>query len=289
VSEDNNINTIGLFRPRWLKKSGVFLLFFLVETMVFAIITLSPYLSKTALLGFRSGLTAALLVIAWFLRRSERGKSYWPVFYAFFVAGAAVLISGLFSNDLLSLFGQTITTPQGIAVAKFSESILRVLPILVLMPIVGFDWRSMYLKTGKVRLWLPIAMAALIVFPALAYFPLNSSQAGLLDKLLPLWPWILLFVLSNGFMEELLYRGLFLQKYEPFLGKGLSNILTAIVFALMHTQVTYAAQMIQFLVIVLVLSLIWGILIQKTDSLWGAVLFHAAGDCLIIFGAYASM
>jgi len=57
----------------------------------------------------------------------------------------------------------------------------------------------------------------------------------------------------------------------------------------MHTQVTYAAQMIQFLVIVLVLSLIWGILIQKTDSLWGAVLFHAAGDCLIIFGAYASM
>jgi membrane protease YdiL (CAAX protease family) len=57
----------------------------------------------------------------------------------------------------------------------------------------------------------------------------------------------------------------------------------------MHTQVTYAAQMIQFLAIVLVLSLIWGILIEKTDSLWGAVLFHAAGDCLIIFGAYASM
>jgi membrane protease YdiL (CAAX protease family) len=47
--------------------------------------------------------------------------------------------------------------------------------------------------------------------------------------------------------------------------------------------------MIQFLVIVLVLSLIWGILIQKTNSLWGAVLFHAAGDCLIIFGAYVSM
>ena len=96
-------------------------------------------------------------------------------------------------------------------------------------------------------------------------------------------------MLSNGFMEELLYRGLFLQKYEPFLGKGMSNILTATVFAIMHTQVTYAAQMIQFLVIVLVLSLIWGFLIQKSDSLWGAVLFHAAGDCLIIFGAFASI
>jgi membrane protease YdiL (CAAX protease family) len=110
-----------------------------------------------------------------------------------------------------------------------------------------------------------------------------------LEKLLPLWPWILLFVLSNGFMEELLYRGLFLQRYEPFLGKGLSNVLTAVVFAIMHTQVTYAAEMIMFLTIVLVLSLIWGALIQKSDSLWGAVLFHAAGDCLIIFGAFASM
>jgi membrane protease YdiL (CAAX protease family) len=283
------MNNISISQPGWLKKSSVFLLFFIVETMVFALITLSPYLPQTALLGFHAGLTAVLLIIALFLRRSGKGKPYWPVFYAFFVAGAAVLTSGLFSGDLLRLFKQTVATPQGIALAKFSESILRVIPILVLMPVMGFDWRSMYLAAGKVRFWLPIAIAAFVVFPALAYFPLSSSQAGVLDKLLPLWPWILLFVLSNGFMEELLYRGVFLKRYEPFLGKGLSIILTAIVFALMHTQVTYAAQMIQFLVIVLVLSLIWGILIQKTDSLWGAVLFHAAGDCLIIFGAYASM
>ena len=283
------MNNMSISQSGWLKKSSLFLLFFIVETMVFASITLSPYLPQTALLGFHAGLTAVLLIIALFLRRSGKGKPYWPVFYAFFVAGAAVLTSGLFSGDLLRLFKQTVATPQGIALAKFSESILRVIPILVLMPVMGFDWRSMYLAAGKVRFWLPIAIAAFVVFPALAYFPLSSSQAGVLDKLLPLWPWILLFVLSNGFMEELLYRGVFLKRYEPFLGKGLSIILTAIVFALMHTQVTYAAQMIQFLVIVLVLSLIWGILIQKTDSLWGAVLVHAAGDCLIIFGAYVSM
>ena len=283
------MNSVSISRPSWLKKGSVFLLFFIVESLVFAIITLSPYLPQTALLGFHAGLTVVLLIIALFLRRSGKGKPFWPVFYAFFVAGAAVLTSGLFSGDLLRLFKETAATPQGIALAKFSESILRVIPILVLMPVMGFDWRSMYLAAGKVRFWLPIAIAAMVVFPALAYFPLSSSQPGVLDKLLPLWPWILLFVLSNGFMEELLYRGVFLKRYEPFLGKGLSIILTAIVFAIMHTQVTYAAQMIQFLVIVLVLSLIWGILIQKTNSLWGAVLFHAAGDCLIIFGAYASM
>lgn len=257
--------------------------------MVFAIITLSPYLSEIVLFGYHARLTVVLLIIALLLRRSEKGKPYWSVFYVFFVAAAAVLISNLFSDDLLRLFKQSIITPQGIATAKFSQCVLTVVPILVLMPLMGFEWCSMYLKRGRVHVWLPIAIAALIVFPTLAYFPINSSQAGVLEKLLPLWPWILLFVLSNGFMEELLYRGLFLQKYEPFLGKGLSNILTAIVFAIMHTQVTYAAEMITFLTIVLVLSLIWGVLIQKSDSLWGAVLFHAAGDCLIIFGAYASM
>jgi len=283
------MNSISISHPGWLKKSSVFLLFFIVESMVFAIITLSPYLSKNLLFSYHIGLTAVLLIIALFLRTSERGKPFWSVFYIFFVAGVAVLISRLFSDDLMRFFKQTVTTPQGIAVAKFSQSILRVIPILVLMPIMGFDWRSMYIKTGKVRLWLPIAIAALIIFPTLAFFAISSSQTAVLEKLLPLWPWILLFVLSNGFMEELLYRGLFLQKYEPFLGKGLSNILTAVVFAIMHTQVTYAAEMIQFLLIVLVLSLIWGALIQKSDSLWGAVLFHAAGDCLIIFGAYASM
>lgn len=283
------MDSSSLSRSGWLKKSGIFLLFLLVGTMVFAIITLSPYLSKSILLGFHTSLTVILLIIALLLKRSEKGKPYWPVFYAFFVAGAAVLISRLFSDDLLRLFRQTTTTPQGIAAAKFSESILIVIPLLVLMPIMGFDWRTMYLKRGKIRIWLPIAIAAMIVFPAFAFFALSSNQAGVLDKLLPLWPWILLFVLSNGFTEELLYRGLFLQRYEPFLGKGLANILTAVVFALMHTQVTYAAQMIQFLVIVLTLSLIWGFLIQKSDSLWGAVLFHAAGDCLIIFGAYANM
>ena len=278
-----------LYSAFWLKKGALFLLFFILESMVFAMITFTPYVSGNTLLIFHMILTAALLVIAMSLKRIEKGRRYWPVFYVFFVAGAAVLISTLFSDDLLRWLNQTVTTPQGIALAKFSESILRVIPILVLMPLMGFSWHSIYLKSGKVRLWLPITIAAWIVFPAFAFISLSSSQPGVLDKLLRLWPWILLFVLSNGFMEELLYRGIFLKQYEPFLGKGLSIILTAVVFALMHTQVTYAAQMIQFLVIVLVLSLIWGILIQKSDSLWGAVLFHAAGDCLVIFSAFVSI
>ncbi|MGB2895254.1 MAG: CPBP family intramembrane glutamic endopeptidase [Anaerolineales bacterium] len=282
------MNSIGTPSSGWLKKTGFFLLFFVVQMMVFALVTFSPYLPSNTLLGFHVAITITLFVLAVFLRRSEKGNPYWPVCYVLFVAAASVLLSNLFSDDFLKLFGLSVSTPQGIAVAKFSQSILRVIPILALMPIMGFDWRSMYLSKGRIRIWMAIGIAAFIIFPVLAYLPL-ANQAGVVKKLLALSPWILLFLLSNGFMEELIFRGLFLRRYEPFLGKGLSIVLTAVVFTLLHTQVTYAPQMLQFLAIVFSLSLIWGFVIQKTESLWGAVLFHAEGDCLVIFGAFASM
>jgi hypothetical protein len=72
-----------------------------------------------------------------------------PACYALFVAGAAVLLSGLLADRLLRLLGFTPTTPQGIAVAKFLESLLRVAAILILIPIGGQGWRSLYLQKGR--------------------------------------------------------------------------------------------------------------------------------------------
>jgi len=275
-------------QSEWLKRSGVFLLFFVLEMMAFAIIPLSSRLSINTLLNIHAGITVIFLVAALLLRRSDRGKQYWQVSYALFVAGVAVLLGILFSGSLLKLFGLSASNPLGIAIAKLSESLFRLIPILVLMAIIGADRRSMYLNKGKIGLGLTVGIAAFIVLALIAFLPL-ASQEGMLNKLLSLSPWILIFVLTNGFMEELLFRGLFLKRYEPFLGKGLSNLLTAIVFTLIHVQVTYVSEMLQFLLIVFSLALIWGYLMQKTDSIWGSALFHAGADCLIIFGIYASM
>jgi len=282
------MTNLSLSQSGWLKKSRVFLLFFVLESMVFAILPLSARLPMNTLLYIHAGLTAILLVVALILRRSENGKPYWPVCYAFFVAGSAVLLSTLFGGKLLELFGLTPTNPQGIAVAKLSESLWRVIPILVLMAIIGADRRSMYLNKGKIVLGLAIGVAGFVGFVVLAFMPL-VSQGGMLNKLLSLSPWILIFVLANGFNEELLYRGLFLKRYEAFLGKGLSNLLAASVFTLVHVQVTYVSDLRQFLFILFPLALVWGYLMQKTDSLWGSVIFHAGADCMIIFGIFASM
>jgi membrane protease YdiL (CAAX protease family) len=272
----------------WLKKSELFAMFFILEAMAFAILPLSARSqAMPTLLLIHTCFASIFLVASWLLRRNEKSKEYWQVFYVCFVGGMAILVSTLFSGNLISLFGFTPTNPQGIAMAKLSESLLRVMVMLILMSAVGADWRSMYLRKGKICLGLAVGVPAFFVFATIAFVPL-ASQAGMFRKLLSLLPWILIFVFSNGLMEELLYRGLFLNRYEPFLGKGLSNLLTAIVFTLIHVQVTYVSDLLQFLLIVFPLALIWGYLMQKTTSLWGSAIFHAGADCMIIFGIFAS-
>jgi membrane protease YdiL (CAAX protease family) len=279
----------SLTQAGFLKKSEVFLLFFFMETMVFAILPLSARSEwMSALLLFHAGVTATFLVASWILHRSESGKEYWSVFYVLFVAGMAVLVSTLWHMDLTRLFGFPSDSPQGISMAIFFQSLLRVMVVLILMAVIGAEWRSMYLRKGNLRLGLAVGISGFLVLAAIAFIPM-ASQAGMANKLVKLLPWILIFVLSNGFAEELLFRGLLLKRYEPFLGKGLSNLLVAAVFTLLHFPVTYVPDLTLFLLGTFLLALVWGILMQKTEGIWGSALFHAGADCIIIFGVFASM
>jgi membrane protease YdiL (CAAX protease family) len=270
-----------------IKKQTLFFLFLICEAGVFGILPISSRVRPmSTLLIIHATLTGIFLILAWFLKRNENGKVYWQLFYAFFVAGLAILVSTVFTDQLLNMFGLAPTNPRGMAAAKFFESLLRVLIILVLIRIVGVDWRSLYLQKGKIVLGLVVGIITFIILAAVAFIPFGN-QNGMTEKLLSLSPWILIFVFANGFMEELLYRGLFLKGYEKFLGKWLSNLLAAIVFTLVHVQVMYVSQLVPFLIVTFILALLWGYLMQKTDSLWGSMLFHAGADCMIILGVFA--
>jgi membrane protease YdiL (CAAX protease family) len=90
-------------------------------------------------------------------------------------------------------------------------------------------------------------------------------------------------------MEELLFRGLFLRKLEPFFGKILSNLMIAFVFTVIHGSVNYTADQYLFLAILFPLALAWGYIMQKTDSLWGSILFHAGMDIPIMLGIFSNL
>jgi len=54
-------------------------------------------------------------------------------------------------------------------------------------------------------------------------------------------------------------------------------------------QVTYAPNLLGFLLVLLGLSIAWGWLMQKTGSLWGSALFHAGADLLIILPIFSNL
>ncbi len=271
-------------------KTLVFLLFFVVEAMAFVTIPLSGFLTGVPLRIIQALAVAILLGITLWLRRSESGRAYWPVFYAFFVGGLAVLVSTLFSGSLMALLGASDppTNPQAVGLANFSQSLLRVAVILVLMAIVRMDFRSMYLQKGRLGVGLAVGIPGFLVLAALGLLPIADGPGGA-AKLVSWLPWILLYVLSNAFSEELLFRGIFLKRYEAFLGKWPALLLATIAFTLLHYQAGYVVDAILFLVQLLPFALVWGWLMQKTDSLWGSVLFHAGADCIIIYNIYMSL
>jgi membrane protease YdiL (CAAX protease family) len=92
-------------------------------------------------------------------------------------------------------------------------------------------------------------------------------------------------------MEELWLRGIFLKRFEPFIGIHGSVWCTAIIFALMHSFAYYFMPTVLpvFVLNTLSLGLACGYLIMKSDSLWGAVMIHAAADLFLFVSVLANV
>ena len=150
------------------------------------------------------------------------------------------------------------------------------------------DFTSIYLQRGNLKKGIIIGFSTFAGFSILAVLRMMGQNIPL-EKVLPLIPWILIFVLANGTMEELLFRGIFLKKCEPFLGVNLSNILTALIFAIAHMQVTYTANVPIFVVIVFFLGLGLGHTMQKTDSLIAPAFFHAGADTCFMIDVFTNL
>lgn len=278
----------NMLKRGWGFRLGLFMLFLACGLLVFFIsITFSPKIPTNIETIVRIGLSALFLAVAIFLRRNERLKKYWQISYAFFIAAFVQFLSWYFSGRVEHFLNLRVSTVEGVAVAKLTQSLLIVIPLIVLIRIAGVDMGSIYLKKGRLKLGLIIGLLTFSTFAVITVLIATGQNIGL-DRLISVTHWMLIFVLANGFMEELLFRGLFLRKFEPFLGATASNLLTAIVFTLAHMQVGYVAatDIIKFLAIVFPLALAFGYVMQKTDSLWGSALFHAGSDLLIFSGIF---
>jgi membrane protease YdiL (CAAX protease family) len=231
---------------------------------------------------YEGGLAALCLAAALGLRRSRRFQSLWPVAYAFFVANMVWWLSTLaggFGNWVLRRLALAADTPQGMAVAKLGESLAVVAIILALCLPAGFSLSSLYLQRGRLKWALLIGIVVILNFTTAALMA-TAGQPRAPEALGQVILWGLVFSAANGFMEELWIRGLLLGRLAPHLGPGGAVLVTAVVFALMHAGAVYydPATVTVFVVNTFTHALVLGYLILKTDTLWGAALYHMAMD-----------
>jgi membrane protease YdiL (CAAX protease family) len=235
------------------------------------------------------GLPLIFSMMALLARWNRRFMEYLPAFCSFVIASVGLLVMWLLDDFPRRWLNLDPKAPSGRAVIKASDAIILLVTVIVLGKLLRIDFDSIYLRKGsRLKLGLAIGVAGFALMAVFAVVEAHSMDVAN-QRILGWLPWILIFVLANGFFEELIFRGLFLKKFEPLLGAPLANLLTAFVFAAGHAGVTYSSDILVFVAITFVFALIWGYLMQKTGSLWGSALFHAGADTLIMIGIFAGV
>jgi membrane protease YdiL (CAAX protease family) len=203
----------------------------------------------------------------------------------------AISLDVVFGNYMLTYLGITDSTPAGWALDKLNKCFVVSSVIVTFTLASGSSLGSIYIQKGNLKLGLIIGSITFFIFAAgaIPMGPLFNAQNLSLDRVLPWIPWLLIFVLANGTLEELLFRGLFLRKLQPFFGKFMSTFLLAFIFTGLHYWTSYSADKVIFLAVTFPLALALGTIMQKTDSIWGSILLHAGMDIPVMLGIFSNL
>lgn len=261
---------------------------FMIPGLIISAATFVTFLSKDSRSAIKLGMVILSLAGWLIFRRNDHLQSYAQIAVSYFAISTGVVLAQFYGNLPLQLSGYSVNSVQGVAMAKFGEALLIVLPILVIHFATGGDKDGIFLGAGNRKLTMTAGITGVAVFSAIGYLQTRNTGLQWIDFANAL-PWILIFTFSNAFLEELWFRALFLRKLEPLVGARTAIVLTSIVFAAGHISSTYVIDIIIFMVILLVLALLWGWLMRKSNSIWGPVLIHAGADLLVMLGFLAGI
>jgi membrane protease YdiL (CAAX protease family) len=203
--------------------------------------------------------------------------------FAFMVLNLAFLIVSGFTSEFWHLDTETA---KGFALIKLSDSVIISAALILSFILGGYKLKSIFLTGGRL---LPGLVIGIIAFIILGYLAMNNPQAKMEPGFLRMnFVWILVFVFANSFMEELVFRGIFLEKLNSLFKPVWSIILTSICFATPHLTVNYSPNVLFFSMIVFVLGIMCGYAMHYTRSIIAPMLIHAGADLMIIVPVFAS-
>jgi len=237
-------------------------------------------------------IAAVYLAFTVLARKVSSLRRFWELSFAFFILALVQLLN----NSVPSFVGIHIlhdppvpgnplaSTVSGTVIIQLLGTLVTIVPIIALTKISGNELSSIYARIGKRSIWIIAPIISFIIFAIVTVthhserlLPTNGTVT--LHRLLVLTPALLVLVISNGFQEEFLFRGLFLQRYNAFFGVRVSNVLQAIIFAIAHAGITYTPASVLFIVLgVFPLGLFGGYLMRRTNGVVTPALFHAGAD-----------
>jgi len=198
-------------------------------------------------------------------------------------------------NRPLEWLGLSSATPKGAAVAKVLSEVVPVCAAILLAALLAqLRVELLGLRGGLV--WASLGLGLVATIPLVILFALDPS--GGRDSVLSTpaatirgWlPWILLFSIANGFMEELWFRGLWLGTFKQAIGSSAATHVTSLAFCLMHVIVYWGdpAAIAVLTPAWLFMGYAYALIARRTGSLWGPVFSHAVADVLFLLVAFST-
>ena len=95
-------------------------------------------------------------------------------------------------------------------------------------------------------------------------------------------------VLFAGITEEIVFRGFLLEKLRRNIGFRYSNIISSILFVLIHFPVWYMRRILEFpsilltMISVFAISIFQGYIFHKGESLWSSAISHSINNLLVL-------
>jgi len=253
------------------------------------------WLSGGLAAAYRFGLPLLWAALAFAAARSERLRPISILLLGLFGVSLGFALAYVVGSRPLDYLGLSWATPKGAAVGKVLSEVLPVCAAVFLAALLarlGLD--SLGLRGGRV--WLSLGLGLLATIPLLVLFAVDPSggrEAVLSTPAATLasWlPWIVLFSVTNGFMEELWFRGLWFAAFKPALGSSAAMHVTSVAFCIMHVIVYWRdpTAIIMLTPAWLYMGYAYALIRRKTGTLWGAVLAHAIADVMFLLIAFST-
>lgn len=265
-----------------------FIIFSLVGFAVYSLAGYNYFMDSTTRLVTKVVVPTILILVTLGVKRKYKDE-YTKIFFGFFSVGLGFLSAWFLGRWANYLPGYVADSVPGWAVSKFAEVLPIVVTVLILSRINGDSLSDLCITGGNIRKGLLLGVL-IVPLSFVQYFAMGGLAVNVAADIIIGWlPWLLVFSFSNAFMEELIFRGLFLNKYGSVMGEKLGLIQISVIFALFHAALLPFLGLelvIAFVAFLFITGLAWGYTIQKTGSIWGAVLAHAIADILFVIVAF---